>query len=140
MLLFLCESNSVRSPMAQAIAEHLVPEIWVDSAGAYSSYIRPLVSVVLEEEGINHRHLRSKDLFGVELDEATHVIVLCDPDEIPRLPKRLTMEFWGIPDPLCAPRQERRDAFEECRDTLLSRINAWIRLQKNIPQLPQQEQ
>jgi|GEM_PF-6392160 len=122
--------------MAQAIAEHLSPNIWVDSAGAYSSYIRPLVATVLEEEGIHHRHLRSKDLFGVELEEATHVIVLCDADEVPRLPKRLTIEYWGIPDPLCVPKGEQRDAFEECRDTLISRIRAWLKKQKNIPRHP----
>lgn len=136
MLLFLCESNSVRSPMAQAIAEHLVPNIWVDSAGAYSSYIRPMVATVLEQDGIHSRHLRSKDLFGVELDEATHVIALCDPDELPRLPKRLAIAYWGIPDPLCVPVAERQEAFEECRDTLISRIRAWIKGQPILPYIP----
>ena len=137
MLLFLCESNAVRSPMAQAIAEHLVPNLWVDSAGAYSSYIRPMVTTVLEEDGIHSRHLRSKDLFGVELEEATHVIVLCAPEEIPRLPRRLTIEYWGIPDPLCVPVAERQEAFEECRDTLVSRIRAWIKVQQILPYVPQ---
>ena len=48
--------------------------------------------------------------------------------------------FFGDPDPLCAPTHERKDAFEECRDTLLSRIRAWIRKQNSLPYLPQKDQ
>ena len=119
--------------MAEAIAKHVSPNLWVDSAGTNSSYIRPQLRVVLDEMDIDHRFLRSKDVFGVELEEATQVIVLCEPSEAPRLPKRLKLQFWGIPDPLCAPSHERQEAFLECRDTLLSRIKAWIKQQDRIP-------
>lgn len=127
MLLFLCETNSVRSPMAHAIAQHLAPKIWVDSGGITSSYIHPYTRQVLEEENIDHRFLRSKDLFGVEMEEATHVIILCLPEEVPRLPRRLNITHWGIPDPLCVPIDERYDEFQACRDTLTSRIKAWLK-------------
>ena len=126
MLVFVCESCSVRAPMAQAIFEHLFRNISVDSAGIASSYIHPMVRDVLEEIGIGYHSLRSKDLFGVELEETTHIIALCE-EELPRLPKRITVEHWGIPDPLCVPESERYDEFLTCRDTLISRIQAWVR-------------
>jgi protein-tyrosine-phosphatase len=90
---------------------------------------------VLEEVEVDHRSLRSTDLFGVELEEATQVIVLCEPEELPRLPKRLTLEYWGIPDPLCAPREEQYEEFLACRDTLFSRIRTWLRSQEELPLL-----
>ena len=133
MLLFLCGTNSVRSPMAQAIAQHLAPDLWVDSAGTRSSYIHPYTRDVLEEDGIDHRFLRSTDLFGVEMEEATQVIILCLPEEVPRLPKRLDKVYWGIPDPLCAPPDDRYDEFQACRDTLKIRIKAWLKAQKEYP-------
>ncbi|MAA78765.1 MAG: hypothetical protein CL916_05855 [Deltaproteobacteria bacterium] len=133
MLLFLCGTNSVRSPMAQAIAQHLAPRIWVDSCGIRSSYIHPYTRDVLEEDAIDHRFLRSTDLFGVEMEEATEVIILCLPEEVPRLPKRLKKVYWGIPDPLCAPPEDRYDEFQACRDTLKSRIQAWLKSQKKYP-------
>jgi len=133
MLLFLCGTNSVRSPMAQAIAQHLAPKIWVDSAGVRSSYIHPYTRDVLEEENIDHRFLRSTDVFGVEMEEATQVIILCPPEEVPRLPKRLIKVYWGVPDPLCAPPEDRYDEFQACRDTLKARIQAWLRVNEDYP-------
>ena len=130
MLLFLCGTNSVRSPIAQAVAQHLAPNLWVDSAGIRSSYIHPYTREVLEEDGIDHRFLRSTDLFGVEMEAATHVIILCSPEEVPRLPKRLEKVHWGIPDPLCVPPDERYDEFQACRDTLKARIKVWLKSQK----------
>lgn len=130
MLVFICEACSVRAPMAQAIAEHFFPDMMVDSAGVRSSYIHPMVRDVLEDLRIGHHSLRSKDLLGVELEETTHIIALCEEAELPRLPKRITVEHWGIPDPLCVPASERYDEFLTCRDTLIARIQAWVRTHK----------
>ncbi|MEC7987624.1 MAG: hypothetical protein VX278_20825 [Myxococcota bacterium] len=133
MILFVCESNSARSPIAEAIFSHLCPSVLVQSAGFRGSYIRPQVRLVLEEHSIDHGDLRSKDLFGVELDEVSLAIVLCLPEEAPRLPRRIEKRNWPLPDPLSAPMSEWDESFRECRDDLWTRIT---KLVKNIEHLP----
>ena len=84
MLLFLCGTNSVRSPMAQAIAQHLAPRMWVDSTGVRSSYIHPYTREVLEEDDIDHRQLlypsKLPFLPRCKIDNRTHSPILSTSD------------------------------------------------------------
>ena len=122
MILFFCDSNAGLSPMAEAIFRHLESDISVQSAGSRSSHVRPEVKRVLAEERIDAFGLFSKDLYGVDLGEVQFAVGLCPPHEAPRLPKRIQVRWWGIPDPLCAPAEERVEEFRALRDELLRRI------------------
>ena len=129
MVLFVCESNSARSPIAEAIFHHLCPSIFVQSAGFRASYIRPQVRAVLNEQSIDHGYLRSKDLFGVDLKEVSIAIVLCLPEEAPRFPSRIEKLNWPLPDPLSSSVAEWDESFRACRDDL------WVRITKLIKKI-----
>ena len=122
MVLFFCESNAARSPMAEAIFRHLAPHIMVQSAGRRSSHIRGMVRRVLEEEGKDSFGLCSKDVFGVDMAEVQIAVGLCDHQHAPRIPSRIPTEWWFLPDPLCAPPAEQEEEFLALRDELMRRI------------------
>ena len=108
--------------MAEAICRHFEPDLAVQSAGAYSSHIRPDVKRVLAEIDVDGNGLRSKDLFGVDFEWVEEVILLCSKSEAPVIPKRYATRYWAMPDPLCAPEEERREAYRALRDDLMVRI------------------
>jgi ArsR family transcriptional regulator, arsenate/arsenite/antimonite-responsive transcriptional repressor / arsenate reductase (thioredoxin) len=122
MLLFVCESNAARSPMAEAVFRHLAPEIPVQSAGRSTSHVRHEVKLALEESGIDGYGLRSKSMAGVDFDDVSLVVGLCLPSEAPGLPKGKELRWWSLPDPLCAPEDERMEAMRALRDELLRRL------------------
>jgi protein-tyrosine-phosphatase len=52
-VLFMCGQNSIRSPMAEAIARHYLPSsVYVASAGVKRGERDPFVDVVLDEIGL----------------------------------------------------------------------------------------
>ena len=122
MLLFCCDNNAALSPMAEAICRHLSPELTVQSAGAYSSHIRSDVRKVLSEIDIDSYGLRSKDVFGVDFDWVELAVLLCSENDAPKLPKRLSIRRWALPDPQCAPESEKRESYRALRDDLMNRI------------------
>jgi arsenate reductase (thioredoxin) len=121
-LLFLCVANSARSQLAEAITRHLAPRLDVWSAGSHPTHVRPEVTAVLEEVGIDARGLRSKAVSEIPLDEIELVVTLCADEVCPVLPKRVERLSWPLPDPSAAPRAESLEAFRATRDSLLSRI------------------
>ena len=123
MILFCCDNNSARSPMAEAICRHFEPDLAVQSAGAYSSHVRSDVKRVLAEIDVDASGLRSKDLFGVDFEWVEEVILLCSDFEAPVIPKRYSVRQWALPDPLCAPEEERRESYRALRDDLMVRIS-----------------
>ena len=122
MLLFCCDNNAALSPMAEAICRHLEPDMTVQSAGSYSSHIRSDVKKVLAEIDVDSYGLRSKDLFGVDFDWVELVVLLCSDSDAPKLPSRLSVRRWAMPDPQCAPDSERRESYRALRDDLMLRI------------------
>ena len=127
MILFVCESNSSLSPMAEGIFRDLCPHISVQSAGRYSSHIRQTLRQVLREDDFDDIGLYSKDLFGVDLKGVSIVIGIGLPDASWRLPKGLQIDWWVVPDPSCFPADEQLDAYRALRDELRARIERLIR-------------
>lgn len=121
-LLFLCTGNSARSPLAEAIAQHLSRDLDVWSAGARPTHVRPEVRAVLDEVGIAASGLRAKGMAEVPMDEVDVVVSLCLEDICPVLPAGVQKLTWPLPDPASAPSDERLEAFRATRDELLRRL------------------
>lgn len=128
-ILFVCNMNSVRSPMAAALLKRQADgSANVDSAGVYEGGLDPFVEIVMQEMGVSLQNHEPKTLSNVELDNVD-VIVALTPEaavEARRFLPREKIEFWDIEN----PSQERggRDAILEAyrgvRDELKRRLHA----------------
>ena len=66
-VLFACNRNSVRSPMAEGLLKHLLGHrIYVDSVGLRVGAIDPFVIEVMDELGIDLSNHPGKDFEGLE--------------------------------------------------------------------------
>jgi protein-tyrosine-phosphatase len=124
-VLFLCNRNSIRSPMAAALLDHLGGE--AESAGVVPGEPDPLSGAVLEEIGLclpdAPRHVDELKLgrFGL--------IVALSPQAQHRaleLTRNLhvPVEFWQVADPSLADgsREQRLAAYRAVRDELLKKL------------------
>lgn len=127
LLLFLCDNNSARSPLAEAIARHLRPDVEVWSAGKRPSHVRPEVKQVLREMSIDAAFLRARAIGETPFEEATLLVTLAPEADCPgaKLPTRRVS--WPLPDPSSSPPEERLEAYRATRDELLRRLPALLR-------------
>ena len=130
-VLFACNRNSVRSPMAEGLLKHLLGHrIYVDSAGVRASAIDPFVIEVMDEIGIDMSNHRGKDFEGLE-DTSYDLIVSLSPEaqhQAVELTRTMAceVEFWNTLDPTIIEgnRETRLEAYRQVRDTLKKRIEA----------------
>ena len=130
-LLFACSENSVRSPMAEALAKRLYgARVYVDSAGVRSGDVDPFAVAALDEVGVDlHRHHSKsfEDLTDANFD----VIVSLSPEahhralEFARL-LACEVEYWPTPDPSAVDgdRDRKLSAYRDTREHLLRRLKA----------------
>jgi protein-tyrosine-phosphatase len=128
-VLFACNFNSVRSPMAEAILRHLAGrQIYVESAGVRSGEIDPFAVSVMEEIGIDisaHKPQQIADLYDSSFD----VVISLSPEahhkalEMTRT-QAIDAEYWPTLDPTAAmgSREQIMSAYREVRDGLFRRI------------------
>lgn len=126
-ILFVCNMNSVRSPMAAALLNRQTAgDAKVDSAGVYEGGLDPFVEIVMQELGVSLENHEPKTLSNVEL-ENVDVIVALTPEaavEARRFLPREKIEFWDIEN----PSQERGgreailEAYRGVRDELQRRL------------------
>ncbi|MEM9616370.1 MAG: low molecular weight phosphatase family protein [Pseudomonadota bacterium] len=126
-ILFACNMNSVRSPMAAALLRlRGKPDIHIDSAGVYEGGLDPFVEMVMQELGVSMESHEPKALSEVKLD-GFDVIVALTPEaavEARRYLPRDKIEFWDIEN----PSQERGgreailEAYRGVRDDLAGRL------------------
>ncbi len=128
-VLFVCNMNSVRSPMAAAIlARERGPRMTVDSAGVYEGGGDPFVAPVLEEIGVSLGDYEPKALSDVDVAQFDLVIALTPEAaaEARRFLPASQVEFW----PTENPSDVRGDddalfgAYRAVRDELCQRIRA----------------
>ncbi len=130
-VLFACNRNSVRSPMAEGLLKHLLGHrIYVDSVGVRVGAIDPFVIEVMDELGIDLSNHRGKDFEGLE-DTSYDLIVSLSPEaqhQAVELTRTMAceVEFWNTFDPTIIEgnRETRVQAYREIRDTLKARIEA----------------
>jgi protein-tyrosine-phosphatase len=130
-VLFACNMNAVRSPMAAAIFKHLTgSRVYVESAGVRPGEADPFAVAVMDEIGIDihaHQPVAIADLFDTSFD----IIVSLAPEahhqalELTRT-MAVEVEYWPTQDPTVATgnREQMLDAYRRVRDGLFARIKS----------------
>ncbi|HRP11529.1 MAG TPA: low molecular weight phosphatase family protein [Terricaulis sp.] len=134
-VLFVCTHNSIRSPMAEALARlRFGPIMHVDSAGVHdAAFADPLAAFVMDELGADlskHRPKELADLIADEVDPFELIVTLSPEahhralDLIPKLGK--AAEYWPTFDPSLTEgsREQRLMEYRMVRDGLDKRIRA----------------
>jgi protein-tyrosine-phosphatase len=128
-VLFACQMNAIRSPMASAIMRFLTNNrVYSASAGVYAEETDPFAIAVMEELGIDisgHEPVTIAELHDTSFDlvitlapEAHHQVL-----ELTRT-QAFDVEYWPTIDPSLAQgsRDQKLDAYRACRDELFNRI------------------
>jgi len=138
-VLFACNFNRVRSPMAEALLKRLVGDrIYVDSCGVryppldpeVMVEVDPFVTAVMAEIGCDLSRHRVKTFDDLEDSSFDLVISLTSESEDRAVEmargRASEVEYWPIPDPTLAEgsREARLSAYREVRDALERRIAA----------------
>ncbi|MCJ9430516.1 low molecular weight phosphatase family protein [Kordiimonas marina] len=128
-ILFVCNQNAVRSPMAEALAKrHTKGRIFVESVGLIAGALDPFSVAAMAEEKIDISNHEAKTLQDVDL-HAFDLIITLTPEShahIVRLigDSRPPVEYWPTPDPSDAEgnRSQIMDSYRLVRDHLEVRI------------------
>ena len=131
-VLFACSENSVRSPMAEALAKRLYGRsMFLDSAGVRAGEaVDEFAATALGELGIDLHAHRAKSLEDVD-PSSFDLIVTLSPEahhnalEFTRS-AAVEVEYWPMADPSAVEggREVRLDAYRQARDHLLVRLMA----------------
>jgi len=130
-VLFACSQNSVRSPMAEAIAKRLYGHVaYIDSVGVRALEVDNFAAAVLDELGIDvHRH-HAKTFDDVE-PSSFDLIVTLSPEAHHRAldftrNTATAVEYWPVPDATAieGSSEARLEAYRRVRDMILQRIKA----------------
>lgn len=130
-VLFACTRNAVRSPMAEAIAKHLLGKaVYVDSVGARPGATDPFAIAAMAEIGLDLAAHRPKSFDELE-DTSFDLIVTLSPEAQHRaveLTRTMDcqVEYWPTFDPSGAEggREAVLDVYRTVRDGLFRRIRA----------------
>jgi len=128
-ILFCCDHNAVRSPMAEGIMKMLFPfKVYVQSAGVHEGQTDGFAAAVMEEIGADiSRHVPTtfEDLHDTSFDL---IITLAPEAHHHALELAHTMdidvEYWPTQDPTSemGTREQRLAAYRRVRDQLTARI------------------
>jgi protein-tyrosine-phosphatase len=130
-LLFACSENSVRSPMAEALAKRLYGHrVYIDSVGVRATEVDAFAVAALDEIDIDvHRH-HAKTFDDV--DAASFELIVTLSPEAHHSALEFTrgtateVEYWPMSDPSAVEgsRETRLDAYRHTRDQVLARLKA----------------
>jgi protein-tyrosine-phosphatase len=131
-VLFACNMNSVRSPMAAALLKQMLgTSLYVGSAGVRKGELDPFAVAAMDEIGLDIARHRPKTFEELEDWEGLNfdVIISLSPEahhralELTRV-LAVDVEYWPTPDPTdgSGNREQRLDAYRAVRDQLMARI------------------
>jgi protein-tyrosine-phosphatase len=128
-VLFACNRNAVRSPIAASILKHLAGgRIYVDSAGVRAGEPDPFAAAVMEELGIDLSRHRPKSLDELA-DRSFDLIVSLSPQAHHKALQlvhgfAVDVEYWPTQDPSLTEgsREQIMDAYRSLRDGLFRKI------------------
>ena len=130
-VLFACNLNAVRSPMAEAILRHLYGRrIYAESVGVRAGELDPFAVAIMAEIGIDLSEHVPKDFDSLE--ESTFDLVISLTPEAQHQAVEMTrtmaveIEYWPTLDPTAVhgSREQRLEAYRQVRDELFERIRA----------------
>ncbi|MFQ5437519.1 MAG: low molecular weight phosphatase family protein [Paracoccaceae bacterium] len=134
-VLFCCDYNAVRSPMAEGLLKkHVGQTVFVQSAGVRNDLdIDGFAIAVCHEIGVElHRHrVRTMDEmldWGDDLESYDLIVALSPASQRRALEftrfAALTVEYWPILDPtgLGETREAKLAAYRQTRDQIMARI------------------
>ena len=131
-VLFACNMNSIRSPMAEGILKFLHGDsIYVDSVGVRKTEINGFCVTVMDEIGIDMSQHNSKSFDDLE-DSYFDLVVPMSPGaqhkavEMTRA-MACEVEYWNTFDPSIIESEDRDtmlEAYRTVRDQLMERIKA----------------
>ena len=132
-VLFACTLNTVRSPMAEALARHYFGrEIYFASAGLKRGEPDGFAMAAMDEIGIDITRHKPRTFEDLE-DSNFDVIVTLSPEAHHRaleFTRAMAVEviYWPMPDPTATrgSRATRLDAYRDVRDRLAARIKAFL--------------
>jgi protein-tyrosine-phosphatase len=128
-VLFACNRNAVRSPIAALILKYLAgARIYVDSAGVRAGQPDPFAAAVMEELGIDLSRHRPKSLDELN-DSSFDLIVSLSPQAHHKALQlvhgfAVDVEYWPTQDPSLTEgsREQIMDAYRSVRDGLFRKI------------------
>lgn len=128
-VLFACNQNAIRSPMAEGILKHILGDkIYVDSCGLVASKIDPFVLAVMNEINIDLSKHKAKS-FDNLADTSFNLIVALTPESLECANEftraiSVTVEYWPTPDPsnTTGNREHKIEAYRHVRDNLVKQI------------------
>ncbi len=128
-LLFLCGRNTIRSPIAEALAKRLLPKsIFITSAGVLTGTHDPFVDAVLAEEALSRNEWHPQLLEELADTYFDFVVTLAPEAHHAALELTRTMavevEYWPTLDPsvIEGSREQVLAAYRSVRDELAARI------------------
>ncbi|MEE8351632.1 MAG: arsenate reductase ArsC [Rhodospirillales bacterium] len=131
-VLFACNMNAIRSPMAEGILKFLHGErIYIDSVGVRPGEINGYCLTVMDEIGIDMSQHKAKSFDDLD-DSYFDLVIPLSPGaqhsavEMTRV-MACEVEFWNTFDPSLVESEDREtvlDAFRTVRDQLMQRIKA----------------
>lgn len=129
-VLFACNQNSVRSPMAAALLRAEAGDrLQVDSAGVVEGGLDPFVEIVLGEIGVGPAGHEPKAMSALDLSKFDLLIALTPEaaGELRRSAPRDRIEFWDISNPSEARggREQVIAAYRAVREDIRRRL--WSR-------------
>ena len=136
-ILFACNMNSIRSPMAEGLLKFLQGDrIFIDSVGVRSREIDGFTVAVMDEIGIDISKHNPKSFDDLE-DSYFDLVISLSPEaqhkalEMTRV-MACNVEFWNTFDPSLIESENREtilEAYRQVRDQLL------VRLKNRFPQI-----
>jgi protein-tyrosine-phosphatase len=130
-LLFACSENSIRSPMAEALAKRLYGQsAYIDSVGVRASEVDSFAAAALDEVGIDVYRHHSKTFGDVDASSFDLIVTLSPEAHHQALEftrgVAVDVEYWPVTDPsvIEGSREMRLDAYRRTRDQILARLKA----------------
>jgi protein-tyrosine-phosphatase len=128
-VLFMCSTNSVRSPIAEALMKHFYGHrVFVASAGVRPRDIDAFVVAVMAERGLDVSGHRARTLEDLA-DSSFDLVITLTPEAHHRaleLTRTLAVEveYWPTFDPTVVEgsREARLEAYRSVRDHLEKRL------------------